>query len=290
MTDPFLIAQGAQRPSVSFTFTADDEPVDLTGTSSVVFYLRPADSDTFVLSGATAAVHDATGGVVRYDWGASDTATSGEYAASFRVNSAAGPLISPEFPVTVFARADEGAAARKVRALLDDQAADLFTPGAVADALAETGRLLIDARIEPYGQRVGGTVAWYVYDTGLAWVDPAIVVRDAAGTLIASGYGVDEASGRVTFVADQRGSARWVTGTVYDPHLAAAALADQLAARYAREYDFESDGATFNRSQRAAQWARLADQLRSQAQRVETAEVVRLDAQPGAWWERRARC
>ena len=277
MTDPFLIAQGAARPSIAYNFTAGGTAASLSGNTGATFSMRPVDSDTWTVNAAAATVTDAANGAVRYDFATSDTATPGEYRASFSVGFAAGPLISPEFVVVIFARADDGAAARKVLALLDDDGT-LFAPSDVDAALAETCSTLYDAPISPTPQRASGTVVWLAYETGYAWLDPAVAIRNAAGGTVSSSRTIDSASGRVVFAADTHGSAYYLTGTVYEPYLAAATLADRLAARYAREYDFASDGASFSRSQRAAAWRSLATDLRSRTASVGVAEVVRLDA------------
>ena len=272
----FQIAAGAEKPSVTFGFLVDDAPANLAGYGSVTFRMRSANGTAWTVS-AAGTVTSESGGSVRYDWSSGNTATAGDYAAHFVVHYASTELTSPEFPVRVFALAPAGAAARRVRHLLDDAAADLFTDQDVEDALGQHATVLLDEPLHPREQVRSGTVEWVVYESSYAWLDEAVTVRNASGTA-APAFTLDPGPGRFTFAANTFGSAYYVSGTAYEPALAAADLAERLAARYARDYDFDSDGSSFKRSQRAAAWRSLADQLRSSAARPIVAEVVRLDA------------
>ena len=59
--------------------------------------------------------------------------------------------------------------------------------------------------------------------------------------------------------------------------LAAADACDQLATRYGRAYDFETDGQKFARSQASKAYADRAKQLRARAYGVTTADSTRID-------------
>ncbi len=59
--------------------------------------------------------------------------------------------------------------------------------------------------------------------------------------------------------------------------LAAAALCDILARRFARDFDFATDGQSFNRSQMSKQYAQLARDLRGRAQGATTVSTRRVD-------------
>ncbi|HYI80007.1 MAG TPA: hypothetical protein VEW67_04030 [Thermoleophilaceae bacterium] len=59
--------------------------------------------------------------------------------------------------------------------------------------------------------------------------------------------------------------------------LAAAALCDILARRFAREFDFSTDGQSFSRSQKSKQYAQLARDLRGRAQGATTVSTRRDD-------------
>lgn len=58
---------------------------------------------------------------------------------------------------------------------------------------------------------------------------------------------------------------------------AAAALCEILAARFARHYDFETDGQSFKRSQMSEMYAKRAAVLRARAYSVATVETTRVD-------------
>lgn len=274
----FQIGQGAEKPSVAYGFLVDDGGANLTGAGSVTFRMRPANGTAATVN-AAGTVTDATAGSVRYDWASGDTATAGDYAATFTVYFASGELVSPEFAVRVFPLVPAGAAHRHVRHLLDDSDAALFTDQDVTDALARHASVLIDEEISGVPQVRGGagSVEWRVYPTRWAWLDEGVAMFDVTGATV-SGWSLDAAAGRFTFAADTLGTAYFVSGTAYEPALAAADLADRLASRYAREYDFASDGASFSRSQRAQAWRDLARELRGQALRPGVATMVRTDS------------
>lgn len=59
--------------------------------------------------------------------------------------------------------------------------------------------------------------------------------------------------------------------------LAAADCCDALAAKYARAYDFTTDGQSFKRSQAAQAYREQAVRLRARAQGVSTADSTRVD-------------
>lgn len=59
--------------------------------------------------------------------------------------------------------------------------------------------------------------------------------------------------------------------------LAAAALCEILARRYARDFDFSTDGQSFSRSQMSKQFAQLARDLRERATGAKTVATRRVD-------------
>lgn len=66
-----------------------------------------------------------------------------------------------------------------------------------------------------------------------------------------------------------------VRGTSY--LLAAADACDALAVRFARSYDFETDGQSFKRSQMSKAYQTMADSLRARASGVSTIVSTRVD-------------
>lgn len=99
------------------------------------------------------------------------------------------------------------------------------------------------------------------YTYGFAYLDAGdleagvFVLRDLAGVVIsASLYQLDAVRGTVTFTpALTASTSRDVAayGARYDVYGAAADLLEAWAARVAREFDFETDGQSFKRSQQA---------------------------------------
>ena len=59
--------------------------------------------------------------------------------------------------------------------------------------------------------------------------------------------------------------------------LAAADLCDALATRFARAYDFSTDGQSFKRGQMSEFYAKRASELRARGQGVTTIDVTKVD-------------
>lgn len=126
----------------------------------------------------------------------------------------------------------------------------------------------LDYRL-PYGnleQTTGGTAIFYI--------------RDGTGARLGtSTYTADYDNGRVTFGADQHGSARYVTARSYDVYEAAARIWESKAAHVAERYDFTADGASFSASQLRAQYLDMARAMRVQSSTggVRVSRLVRPD-------------
>lgn len=90
-TYDFVLRSGDTSPSIQRQMTDDDgRPIDLTQ-ASVRFIMTPQYDSTPVIDAAATVVSDSaagiapTDGVVRYDWGPTDTAAAGPYRAEFEV-------------------------------------------------------------------------------------------------------------------------------------------------------------------------------------------------------------
>lgn len=104
----------------------------------------------------------------------------------------------------------------------------------------------------------------FTYDTSLA--TPLAQVRfEISDTAEAGALFSDE---EIALKLDARG------GSVL---LAAADLCDVLAVRFAREFDFATDGQSFRKGQRSAAYRQMAIDLRARAVGVASAPVVRVD-------------
>lgn len=134
-----------------------------------------------------------------------------------------------------------------------------FTDQEIQDALDRHRADVYEEELVPYEDTAsGGSVQWLEYrsrrrdfettDGGTA----VFVVEDSVGSVIATGYVPDYARGVVVFDVSQGGSARYLSGRVYDVAGAAAELLRAWAAKASRAYDFTADGAAFKRSQQAA--------------------------------------
>lgn len=118
----------------------------------------------------------------------------------------------------------------------------------------------------------GGTVEYKAYEAPPGWWEESTngtaiwFLQDDTGALVGTAdYSVAYATGRITFAADQSGSARYLTGRTYDVFEAAAQVWDEKAAHVADRYDFSADGASFKASQLVTQYERQAARLRARS-------------------------
>lgn len=94
----FTIKAHDRRPSIQANLSAAGAAVDLTTALSVKFIM--ANSTGTVVVNTTAVIVTANQGVVRYDWGATDTATPGAYTAEWEVTWSAG--IKQTYPTAAY--------------------------------------------------------------------------------------------------------------------------------------------------------------------------------------------
>jgi hypothetical protein len=118
----------------------------------------------------------------------------------------------------------------------------------------------------------GGTVEYKEYQSPQGWMEASnagtarFVVTDGIGGVQGTAlWGADYETGLVTFVSDQAGSARYVTGYSYDVYAAAADIWDQMAASYARQIDFSTDNHSVKRSHIVTTCQAMAKRYQSMA-------------------------
>jgi hypothetical protein len=127
---------------------------------------------------------------------------------------------------------------------------------------------------------VSGQAVYKDYFAGVdAWEADAILI-DGNGATVAAGVNdtFGYLQGRFTFNTGRTDSLR-ITGKTYDIHLAAAELLDAWAAKLTLDFDFETDGQKFSRSQKAKALGELGKAQRRQA-RVGSGRLLRTDECP----------
>ncbi len=106
----------------------------------------------------------------------------------------------------------------------------------------------------------GSTVGYYDYVTDRGHWEADVVVQDGAyGTLAPDS--IDLLTGHVHFTVSQTPPVL-ITGKVYDVYAAAVDLLEAWQAKVALEYNFSAEGQSFQRSQKLAQLAALAETYR----------------------------
>jgi uncharacterized protein YfaS (alpha-2-macroglobulin family) len=91
MSATFPLKVGDSAPVLQATLSdSDGNAVDLTGADVQFRLLEPRDGATKIDSPAT--IHDASNGIVRYQWASGDTDEAGRYRAEFEVTYADGSV------------------------------------------------------------------------------------------------------------------------------------------------------------------------------------------------------
>lgn len=123
----------------------------------------------------------------------------------------------------------------------------------------------------------GGGTTYLTWFAPMGWwaTDEALYNANYAALTPTSS---DRQRGRWTFPVTQNDVL--LSGTYYDPHLAAADVADAWIAKLKLAYDFAADGGDFKRSQMIAGLQTLAASLRAKSGNggVQAATVARWDA------------
>jgi len=87
----FNLKQNDTSPSIQTTLLdGNGLPVDISGNLGVTFHMRNSEGTVIIDTAAT--VVTAASGIVRYDWDAADTATSGTFQAEFEVTYSDGKV------------------------------------------------------------------------------------------------------------------------------------------------------------------------------------------------------
>jgi hypothetical protein len=80
----FYLKKGDRLPVLQRTlYGADGVALNLTG-ATVTFSMRPSGSATLKVTDGACVLSDAAGGVVQYEWGATDSDTAGSFVGEFR--------------------------------------------------------------------------------------------------------------------------------------------------------------------------------------------------------------
>lgn len=122
----------------------------------------------------------------------------------------------------------------------------------------------------------GGSVTYVLHRSQYGNLESgtALVVEDSVGDDRGTAtYAADLQRGDFTFTTDQAGTVLYLTGRSYDTNAAAAELLEEWAASESRSFDFQTDGQSFSRSQKAQGLRDQARLLRKRS-RVKTKRLL----------------
>jgi hypothetical protein len=168
----------------------------------------------------------------------------------------------------------------QVRQLASAGTADYAVAGSTYWSDDQLQTILDRVRLEVWEETVpyvptlnsGGTTVYTDYRIPWTWLESTtggtaiFYLSDSTGARIGTAnYTVDYQYGRVTFGADQHGSARYVTARSYDVYEAAARVWEQKAGHVAEKFDFTADGASFKIGEQRKAYLDMARHMRSQS-------------------------
>ena len=174
------------------------------------------------------------------------------------------------------ARASLSTIITRVRQLVDDTGASVFTDDEVQAALdprreeARYWRPEMRMVIDPGG----GLTRWLIFEAGCGpWEDDVTLLNSRFTTITPATS--DNAAGRWTFT-EQPNIPVMVNGFLHDVYGAAADLLMMRAATEAGSFDVSADGVTLSRSQKAPAWEARANAYYAKA-RPRSSDLVRTD-------------
>lgn len=147
-----------------------------------------------------------------------------------------------------------------------------WTDQQLQDVLDSNATYFVDSPLTWLTENVDGTAVYKVAQAEYRDLEEATsgtarwVIRDGAGTAQGTAnYTVDYRAGRVTWTADQGGTAYYLTGYSYDVYVAAADIWLERLAYFNNWYDFQADNQRFTRSQAWDHAKEMEQRLRQQA-------------------------
>lgn len=165
----------------------------------------------------------------------------------------------------------------RVRTLIADPAgaSQVFDDQTIQDYLDRHQTVVRYATLRPEATYVSGTVLYQDYYAGVgSWEADERLYDGAYNELTPTT--VDRLTGHWMFATSQLPLV-YIVGKHYDVYAAAADLLEVWAAKEKLSFDFDTDGQSFKRSQKAAALLALAREYRRQ-QRPASVAMVRTDA------------
>lgn len=126
--------------------------------------------------------------------------------------------------------------------------------------------------LQSFHINVSGTISWFDYQASLRFFESTqggtarFVVKDSLGSVQGTAnWSADYERGLVSFAADTKGTAYYLTGYTYDVYAAAADVWYQKAAHASEMIDFSTDNHSIKRSHVAQLALRMAQRYENMA-------------------------
>lgn len=136
----------------------------------------------------------------------------------------------------------------------------------------------------------GGTVIYKNAEVGIGWLEDTasgtagFIMTDCYGSILAGSlYVLSPEDGHITFVTDQAGSDRYVTGWIHNPYKAAVDILTSWIVEFSKQVDWASDNMRVNRSQKAKALTgqlTMLKEMANMAPKLYTVNVWRSDIAP----------
>jgi hypothetical protein len=111
-----------------------------------------------------------------------------------------------------------------------------------------------------FAQRAGTVYTYKKYVSNIQnWEGTPSILDSNGGTISGTSYSFDNRTGEANFTATQAGSARLISGTIYNLNAAASDVWLTKAAHFASKYDISAGGNSLKRSQLIQQARQMAD-------------------------------
>lgn len=172
----------------------------------------------------------------------------------------------------------------RLRRMANDVPAAAWTDDELEEILDSHMEELFGTHLAPVSRYVNGTITYKTFLCAYSDLEEVFSgddywrMYDSAGSTIGTaGYTVNYQTGRITFTADQAGSARYLDARCYDLNGAAAQAWRERMGMQSDKYSFGADGASYSRSD----WFKHCETMAAKYEQKSWAQIVNWDRNDG---------